>query len=61
MRAFRPSSFGEQDEFDDDALRAKLLNVQHYAERAEAGLPLFEAHVVPEKPEVGKADLAARK
>lgn len=43
MRAFRPSQFGRNDEVDEEAEQVKLENVQLYAQRARAGLPLFEA------------------
>ena len=42
MRAFRPSYFTPAEEFEEDEQRAKDANVERYAERAEAGLPLFD-------------------
>ena len=45
MRAFRPGRFASVDEqeFDADWEEAKQVNIQRYSERAQAGLPLFEA------------------
>jgi hypothetical protein len=42
MRAFRPSEYGRHDEADEENDRVRLDNVQRYAQRAQAGLPLFE-------------------
>ena len=42
VRAFRPSYFSAPDEYDEDTEREKAVMVQFYAERVEAGLPLFE-------------------
>lgn len=42
MRAFRPSQFGRHEDVDEEAEQVKLVNLQHYAQRAQAGLPLFE-------------------
>ena len=43
MRAFRPSHFCvAEDECDEDTERAKAMNLLVYAERVQAGLPLFE-------------------
>lgn len=42
IRAFRPSYFAGDDEYDEDGLRAKEANVQLYTRRVEAGLPLFD-------------------
>jgi hypothetical protein len=43
MRAFRPSCFGREDEVDEEVERAKQANMLQYTQRAQAGLPLFEA------------------
>jgi hypothetical protein len=43
MRAFRPSRFAPPDEHEEDHERDKAENVQRYAKRAAAGIPLFEA------------------
>lgn len=49
MRAFRPSRFAPMEEFEGDDQRAKDANLQVYAERAAAGVPLFETpHVMVE-------------
>jgi len=42
LRAFRPSHFSPSDECDEVTERAKAQNMQLYAARVEAGLPLFE-------------------
>jgi len=42
IRAFRPSHFAGDDEYDEDGQRAKEANVQLYTQRVEAGLPLFD-------------------
>jgi hypothetical protein len=41
MRAFRPSYFAREEDFSDEADQTKQDNVQIYAKRAQAGLPLF--------------------
>ena len=41
MRAYRPSRFARDDEYREDVEREKQRNVEIYAERARAGLPLF--------------------
>jgi len=41
MRAYRPSRFARDDEYHEDVEREKQKNVEIYAERAKAGLPLF--------------------
>ena len=41
MRAFRPSRFARDDEYPEDVEREKQRNMEIYAERARAGLPLF--------------------
>jgi hypothetical protein len=43
MRAFRPSRFAPPDEHEEDHERDKAENVQRYAKRAAAGIPLFDA------------------
>jgi hypothetical protein len=43
MKAFRPSQFAPPDEHEEDKERDKAENVQRYAKRAAAGMPLFEA------------------
>ncbi|MFP3937281.1 MAG: hypothetical protein ACLFVW_02985 [Phycisphaerae bacterium] len=46
VRAYRPSQFGRLEAQDDDsAWREKERKVALYAERAQAGLPLFETSV----------------
>ena len=42
MRAFRPSSFGDRDERNEDAHGDRLTRLQRYAALAEAGQPLFK-------------------
>lgn len=43
MRAFRPSYFTvADDECDEEIERAKAVNMEMYAERVQARLPLFE-------------------
>ena len=41
MRAFRPSHFAREEDYNEDADRAKQDNIIMYARRAQAGLPLF--------------------
>ena len=43
IRAFRPSYFAAAEDYDEDTLRAKEVNVELYAERVQAGLPLFDS------------------
>ena len=44
VRAYRPSQFGRIEELEDDlAWREKQQNMSVYAQRAQAGLPLFDA------------------
>jgi hypothetical protein len=43
IRAFRPSRFARLDDFDDESERIKEANLQMYAERAQAGVPLFDS------------------
>ena len=43
MKAFRPSRFAPPDEHKEDEERDRAENVQRYAKRAAAGMPLFEA------------------
>jgi hypothetical protein len=46
VRAYRPSQFGKLDEQEDDLVwREKQHNMALYAERAQAGLPLFDTPV----------------
>jgi hypothetical protein len=42
IRAFRPSHYGQADEYVEEVQLEKLANLEVYAHRAEAGLPLFE-------------------
>ena len=42
MREFRPSRYAPVEEYEEDDQRAKDANLQVYAERAAAGVPLFE-------------------
>ena len=42
FRAFRPSRFARQDELEEEDTQVKQAKIQIYAERAEAGQPLFE-------------------
>ena len=46
MRGFRPSRFSSLDEYEEDHQRDKDANVQRYAKRAEAGMPLFDVAYV---------------
>lgn len=41
MRAFRPSHFSQEEDYNEDADRAKQDNLRIYTQRAQAGLPLF--------------------
>ena len=43
MRAFRPSHFSQEEDYNEDADRAKQDNLRIYTQRAQAGLPLFTA------------------
>jgi len=45
LRAFRPSRFSalEEGEYDETTELAKAINVELYAQRVQAGLPLFES------------------
>ena len=45
MRAFRPSRFAPADEYDEEHQQAKEENLERYAKRAEAGMPLFDPSV----------------
>jgi len=57
MRAFRPSRFTPNDSFDEELEQAKEANLQRYAARAEAGLPLFDVPTIAEamnSPAVGR-------
>ena len=47
MRAFRPSHFSQEEDYSEDADRAKQDNLQVYTQRAQMGLPLFGS-VVPQ-------------
>ncbi len=42
MRAFRPSRYAPVENLEEDHQSAKDVNVEVYAKRAEAGIPLFE-------------------
>jgi len=42
VRAYRPSNYAAYNEADEEELREREQNVQVYAERARAGLPLFD-------------------
>lgn len=42
MRAFRPSRFASLEDYEEDHQADKDVNVQRYAKRAEAGMPLFD-------------------
>ena len=61
MRAFRPSRFTLPDECDEDAERARLENVEVYAARAKAGLPLFDKDLLREDVESRNAKSAGRR
>ena len=52
MRAFRPSRFALVEEHSEDFEqdKTKQLNVLRYAERAQAGLPLFEPYQASNAP-----------
>jgi len=43
-RAYRPSRFTQRDEFDELARMEREENLSRYINRAQAGLPLFDAH-----------------
>jgi hypothetical protein len=47
MRAFRPSRFAPVDEYEEEHQLAKDANVEVYAKRAAAGMPLFDRPVAP--------------
>ena len=42
MRAFRPSRFAPVEENEEDRHPVKEANMEVYARRAEAGMPLFD-------------------
>jgi hypothetical protein len=44
MRAFRPSQYAPVDEYEyeEEQQRDKEANMERYAKRAQAGMPLFE-------------------
>ena len=42
MRAFRPSHFAPAEEYEEEHQHVKDSNVEVYAKRAAAGVPLFE-------------------
>jgi len=60
MRGFRPSRFSPVDEFEEDHQRDKDVNVQRYAKRAEAGMPLFDAAYVMGEMAPHRSDLIPR-
>jgi hypothetical protein len=41
MRAFRPSRFTPEEEYDEESQRIKDANLERYTKRAEKGTPLF--------------------
>ena len=43
FRAFRPSHFARGDELEEEVEHAKQAKIRLYAERARAGLPLFDS------------------
>lgn len=43
VRAFRPSQFIERQEADEDLRNERLANLAIYVQRAQNGLPLFDA------------------
>ncbi len=43
MRAYRPSQFGRSDDVNEEVDEVKQAKVLYYAQRVQAGLPLFEA------------------
>ncbi len=53
MRAFRPSHFSQEEDYDEDADRARQDNLRIYTLRAQAGLPLFGG-IVPELSQLAK-------
>lgn len=42
IRGYRPSAFGLPEEESDEAEVVRLANLEVYAKRASAGLPIFE-------------------
>jgi hypothetical protein len=42
MRAFRPSRFTPEEEYDEESQRIKDANLERYTKRAEKGTPLFK-------------------
>ena len=42
IRAFRPGHFSQPEEMNEEAERIRQSRLDGYAERAQAGLPLFE-------------------
>lgn len=45
VRGFRPSHFGVEEEPCEEAELVRLANIETYARRASAGLPIFEDSV----------------
>ena len=43
FRAYRPSHFGQQDYLEEEGSEEKQEKIRLYAQRAKAGLPLFES------------------
>lgn len=42
LKAFRPSQFGDQENDNPESEMVRLANLRKYAQRAQAGLPIFE-------------------
>ena len=49
MRGYRPSRFAPPEEFEEDHQLAKDANLKIYAQRAQAGMPLFDAAAAQRK------------
>ena len=58
MRAFRPSHFAHEDDFSEDADRAKQDNLRLYAKRTAAGVPLFHPMPVMKDTQAGSSCIA---
>ena len=61
MRAFRPSYYSAAEEHDEAVIQAKLLNLEAYAARVAAGLPLFETAPETEPPKSARRTSRARR
>ena len=50
VRGYRPSRYGLTEDDCDEAELVRLANIQLYAERVSAGLPIFEDNILPAHP-----------